>query len=116
MAPLTAASGVDLRVLTRLALDQKPRNTGKRVHPGWVVVQGGIYVCFGAAGKMARVLVSSARGYPTWIMGCCFGKAVFRASTLSVLHSSYSSVVKLEYSVLSPSKKSNLSPFRTAGL
>jgi hypothetical protein len=32
------------------------------------------------------------------------------------LHSSYSSVVKLEYSVLSPPKKSNLSPFRMAGL
>ena len=65
---------------------------------------------------MARVVVSSARGYPTWIMGCCLGKAVFRASTLSVLHSSYSSVVKLEYSVLSPLTKSNLSPFRMAGL
>ena len=26
---------------------------------------------------MARVVVSSARGYPTWVMGCCLGKAVF---------------------------------------
>ena len=65
---------------------------------------------------MARVVVSSARGYPTWVMGCCLGKAVFRASTLSVLHSSYSSVLLLEYSVLSPLMKSNLSPFRMAGL